>query len=273
MKDHYRELSVHGLLPLVAEGNNVRFALLGWDHPLKCAGTPDTLPDAEMDLFVFANDHECRVWASAVLTVGNPDVNVVMPDLKAPSFALLVRSDRKRRSGNTLEDVIDLRNPMGAVNRERVEELGQIARADAMEAYRTTTADKVFRARWQKELQVLEGMVEADWSTTTLPVGGHVLHVRIDSGNGGFPGLGPTYKITRDADGYLAQWEITRGNALEEEADHLAREMGVKRTGLTYSVRFPIFDRDSLIDLAEKGDRIDFVRSGHSWPDLPQMAL
>lgn len=171
MKEHYRKLSVHGLLPLIVNEGKVRFALLGWDHPFVCVGSPDVLPDAEMDIFVFASEAECRAWKSAIDIIDNPKVEAVLPELKHQRFALLVRHDRPRRRATTLEEAIGLRSLIGKPDPRQVAMIGECARSDAMETYWEVCAKKSYASKWKREIEVLQSMTEADY-IKVKPVGG-----------------------------------------------------------------------------------------------------
>jgi len=144
--DEYRAICIHGTLPLVPDPGSpagVRFAVPGRDGPADCARVPAELPDAEMTLRFFAKGEEIAPYAAALAEHGgNAFACVAAPGCHAFQALLVVRHDRPRRPGATLDEAVASSVPAGAAAA-----WGQ-ARARAFEGARAARARSSLAERW-----------------------------------------------------------------------------------------------------------------------------
>lgn len=61
------------------------------------------------------------------------------------------------------------------------------------------------------------------------------------------------------------EWNRSASTCYEEEVNQAAEELEVRSKGNLFIVRLERFDRESLLDLASKGDRLDYISSADRW--------
>lgn len=170
--DPYAETSVHGLWPLVADPEapgGLRFADLGRDRPADCVASADALPDAEIALHTFRTTEARDAWAAAAREFGGNAVLVVTGP-QAPNVALqtalVMRFDRDRRPGATIEEAVGLRRdreitPNGARQAD-IAAVGAAWRLTHLERASENAQRAAWKETWAGELAVLEASPRLD---------------------------------------------------------------------------------------------------------------
>lgn len=116
MSDPYEGRLVRGIAPLARDENSaagVRFAEAGIDAPEDCLTAPSQLPDAEICIQLFPDGAAMAAWIAGALEFAGNAVSII-PDASGSPYALVVRHDRPRPSGVTLDEVVMLRERIGA---------------------------------------------------------------------------------------------------------------------------------------------------------------
>lgn len=115
-QDPYAPFCVHGTLPLVRdEGSpgSIRFARIGDDPPADCISDPTHLPDAELTLRTFKSRVEMDGYQAALAEHGGNAFSALPAPAQAGAdpFLLIIRHDRPRPMGTTLDEVVGLSGP------------------------------------------------------------------------------------------------------------------------------------------------------------------
>lgn len=154
MSDPYASSAVHGTLPICrdVDTGRLRFARPGVDLPEDCLTSPDQLPDAELALVVMPTPETIDAWAAGAREFSGNSVDIITPELdrKIIPCALVVRHDRPRRAGATLDEVIELRRGLEGKGEDRIDFTRQRMDLQA----RTTAANNrsAWKAGWTVEL-------------------------------------------------------------------------------------------------------------------------
>lgn len=112
-QDPYAPFCVHGTLPLVRDDGapgGIRFARIGDDPPSDCISDPEHLPDAEMTIRSFGSRVAMDGYRAALAEHGgNAFSTLPAPEQSnADPFLLIIRHDRARAPGTTLDEVVGL---------------------------------------------------------------------------------------------------------------------------------------------------------------------
>lgn len=112
-QDPYAPFCVHGTLPLVRDEGapgGIRFARIGDDPPSDCISDPEQLPDAEMTIRSFGSRLAMEGYRAALAEHGgNAFSTLPAPEQpNADPFLLIIRHDRARAPGATLDEVVGL---------------------------------------------------------------------------------------------------------------------------------------------------------------------
>jgi hypothetical protein len=210
VSDRYESVSVHGLMPLVVDADTgmLRFAVLETDQPEDCLTSPDRLPEALVQFFVFGDEGRARAWADGIREVASNAVSVEFPATRFPKFALLVRHDAEPLRGETLEECVALRY-VGHRHSERhpgVEAAEE--RQVEIERRREQGAEQAFRTRWAAEIAVIGSNPDAEVHIhdrreldDTTP-----LTLRFRDARGHVSG-GTQFDVSRDGSAYRIEWE------------------------------------------------------------------
>jgi len=214
MEDPYMRLLVHGTLPLVSDPGSptgVRFAEIGIDAPEDCIRDASGLPQVEISLHVFANDHERNGYARALADFGDNAVSFLpsAPNAIAPPLGLIVRHDRERHLSGSLDDAIRLVSPPAGLA-DRFARL----RASELQHRRDRDVYEDWKLRWKPELTMLG----------TIPG-----HMAVGPSNGAdyvdFFAMGQckeTLRLVREEGGHSVIWLLKPELKWEEEADREA---------------------------------------------------
>jgi hypothetical protein len=165
--DPYADVSVHGLWPLVADPEapgGLRFADMGRDRPTDCVASVDALPAVEMALHTFRTVETRDAWAAAAREFGGNAVLVVSaPHAPNVAFqtALVMRFDRDRSPGPTLDEAVGLRRdrettPNGSLHPD-VAAVGAAWRRSYLERVSQNAQRAAWNETWKSEIAVLDG--------------------------------------------------------------------------------------------------------------------
>lgn len=238
LEAEYAAVSVHGILPLAvdAESGRLRFARLGDEPGSECVLSAAGLPQAQVDLFVFNGTRDLENWRDGVLEVAGNRVEVILPDVRWPQAALLVRHDLPARPGSAVGEAVRLRLAPG-MGPKKAADIGAGMRAERLKDWMRERVEADFRKEWKDEIAALAAVPRA--SDVSRRDGGVAFSLTPE---GEILGVGPSFCLTRDGDGYLASWKIEAfrldGEALDR-ADAAAAEVGALRDGRTVRMRIP----------------------------------
>lgn len=118
--DVYEGLCPHGTLPLVRDPGGpggLRFAVPGVDAPDACVPDASGLPDAEITLRTFRTRDEAAPYLAALAEHGGNAFSWLVSPVahKAVPYALVVRADRSRLPGATLDEAVALRGDVAGL--------------------------------------------------------------------------------------------------------------------------------------------------------------
>jgi hypothetical protein len=163
--DPYAEVSVHGLWPLALDAaapGGLRFANLGADRPEDCLRSPEGLPDAEISIRTLVGAEARDAWIAAVSEfAGNGVVAVPGPYnyVNGVQPVLVMRFDRDRRTGATLEEAVPLLRDLEVYkirdHRPEPSEIGRGWRSRYLERLAENARRDAFVANWKSERAVL----------------------------------------------------------------------------------------------------------------------
>jgi hypothetical protein len=214
--DTYASLSVHGLMPFAKdEGTGkLRFATIGKDAVEDCLKDPSELPDAQIDLFLFSSGH-LEIWLDGIRELAGNAVDIVLPNMRWPQFALLVRHDKEARTGTTIDDVValrDMRRNLSTYEQTHGELGVQLRAAEAKRLNDEATLDG-FEAYWASETAALRGI---DIVSIDSYRGGATDRLRFSVDVEQMRGTGPSYDLHKTDEGWTAQWH-TRESKLDPD--------------------------------------------------------
>lgn len=163
--DPYAEVSIHGLWPLTLDAaapGGLRFANLGADRPEDCLRSPEGLPDAEISIRTLVGAEARDAWIAAVAEfAGNGVVAVPGPYnyVNGVQPVLVMRFDRDRRTGATLEEAVPLLRDLEVYknrdHRPEPSEIGRGWRSRYIERLAENAKRDAFVANWRSERAVL----------------------------------------------------------------------------------------------------------------------
>lgn len=164
--DAFAARSVHGLWPLVSDPEapgGLRFADLGRDRPDGCVSDVAALPDVDIALHTFRTAETRDAWAAAAREFGGNAV-LVVPAPHAPNCpiqaALVMRYDRSRRPGASIDEAVELRRDRETVptgtQRPDPAAVGAAWRGHYLERVSKDAQRAAWKETWKNELAALE---------------------------------------------------------------------------------------------------------------------
>lgn len=180
MSDPFDPVSVHGIWPLVrdpAHPGGIRFADMSSDAPSDCLDTPAGLPDARVEIRLFPGAEGLASRCEAVAEFGGNAVSAAPFSQEGLHAALLVRYDRERLVGDTLDACV-------AVSGSRSPLLADVRRRSRIRLD-GDRHEAAWRRIWKDEIEA----VESDPDLRFDEMGGHMtdrLPIRVRGSGGGY---------------------------------------------------------------------------------------
>jgi hypothetical protein len=246
--DPYSPVLVLGVAALVRDAESpdgVRFAVLGSDAPQDCVQTVDELPDSETSLRVFSDRAEAAAYAAGVAEHGGNAVSAQLGHDRHGTCGLcvlIVRHDRPRRAGTTLDEAVTLRSGFaddhstGRSSRSAADFAEM--RQTALNRHREGAAAAALAHSWKTEIETINRTARLRFEGLARN-GNHlkldVEQVRTD----GFLGFSDRLELVRDGGGLRARQHF---GALNLDADLAAKQdaavaaLGVTVAGKTMSI-------------------------------------
>jgi len=238
--DPYASVLVHGLSPLVRDGEGLRFAVAGEDHPTACVMAPEDLPDCETSLHLFPDDAVMAGWVDAATRFGGNAVSVrTRPGgHRMPAMALVMRLDRPRHAGSDVDACVTLEVWPG-MDADTVRDSLAAGRRKVEAERRTSSAKALWEREWAPEIAALaEAGLRVSYRAALESAPGRPLLVEIPDGR--FV-TGRTYEVTRSPDGLVVRIPVnellpfhtraTIGPELQPERQALLDRLGLRDDG------------------------------------------
>lgn len=256
-QDPYALLCVHGTLPLVRDEGapgGIRFARVGDDPPEACISDPAQLPDAEMTIRSFGSRVAMDGYRSALAEHGgNAFSTLPAPEQSgADPFLLIIRHDRARAHGATLDEVVGLAGgapPMAAAwSRVRAGKVRDVEIRDRRNA---------LNAKWARFDEVVRSAA-GGWTTEIGDVGVEFLTTESRSRFvlGGTPEA-PVLSWRRIAHGF--------GGDLRAEFDAELQQLGISSPEPgSYRMTLAALGKDELASALATARRVASLEEGLS---------